>query len=43
MLINQYIIDNSQELPTVTEVEKREMLKAVSFVYKTTEDLPEHA
>lgn len=42
MLINQYIIDNSKELPTVTEVEKREMLKAVRFVIETTEDLPEH-
>ena len=31
-VINQYIIDNSQELPTVTEVEKREMLKAVRFI-----------
>lgn len=42
-VINQYILDNSKELPTVTEVEKREMLKAVRFVYKTTRDLPEHA
>lgn len=43
IVINQYIIDNSKELPTVTDVEKREMLKAVRFVFKTTGDLPEQA
>ena len=43
MLINRYIIDNGKELPTVTEVEKREMLKAVKFIFMNTEGLPEHA
>ena len=37
------ILENSKELPTVTEVEKREMLKAVEFVFKTTENLPRSA
>lgn len=41
-IINQYVIENSKDLPTVTEVEKREMLKAVKFVYKTTLDLPDN-
>lgn len=41
-LIDEYIIGHSKELPTVTEVEKREMLKAVTFVVETTEYLPEH-
>ena len=43
MLINRYIIDNGKELPTVTEVEKREMLKAVKFIFMNTEGLSEHA
>lgn len=42
-MTNQYIIDNIEELPTVTETEKREMLKAVELVLKTTEDLPQDA
>jgi hypothetical protein len=39
-MTNNYIIENRKELPTVTEVEKREMLKAVEFVFKTTESMP---
>jgi hypothetical protein len=42
-LINQYIIENKKELPTVTDIEKREMLKAVELVFKTTKDLPDHS
>lgn len=42
-IINQYIIDNTKELLTVTEAEKMEMLKAVEFVFKTTEDMPHKA
>lgn len=40
---DQYIIENYKELPTVTEIEKREMLKAVEFVLKMTESLPHNA
>lgn len=40
---DQYIIENYKELPTVTEIEKREMLKAVEFVLKMTESLPQNA
>ena len=43
MLINQYIIENKKELPTVTDIEKREMLKAVELVFKMTKDLPDHS
>jgi hypothetical protein len=42
-LINQYIIENKKELPTVTDIEKREMLKAIELVFKTTKDLPDHS
>lgn len=42
-LINQYIIENKKELPTVTDIEKREMLKAVELVFKMTKDLPDHS
>ena len=43
MLINQYIIENKKELPTVTDIGKREMLKAVELVFKMTKDLPDHS
>ncbi len=42
-MINRYIGENSKELPMVTEVEKREMLRAVEIVLKTTENLPHNA
>ena len=42
-LINQYIIENKKEVPTVTDIEKREMLKAVELVFKMTKDLPDHS
>lgn len=38
-LANQYVLEHIKELPTVTDFEKREMLEAVEYVYKITENL----
>ena len=42
VIVNNYILENRKELPTVTETEKIEMMKAAELVFKITEDLPCH-